>query len=79
MGFFSLGQSLKPVGDFIEALFPGAFRHTGIHIGVFVGLTGDRRLQVLVGGADGLTGRRIACLFEKFEVAVGMAGLAFRG
>ena len=49
--------------------------HARIHIGVFVGLAGDRRLEVLVGLADRLTGRGIAAP-QELEVAVGMAGLA---
>ena len=51
----------------------------GIHVGVFVGLAGNGRRQIVVGRADRQAGGRIAEGFEEFEVAVGMAGLAFGG
>jgi len=44
-----------------------------------VGFTGDRRLQVGNGITDRFAGGRIAALFEVLEVAVRVAGFAFRG
>src|SRR5205807_707777 len=45
----------------------------------FVGFARDRSLEVGVGGADRLAGGRIAHFFQIFQMAMGMAGLAFGG
>src|SRR5262249_43413418 len=74
-----LGQGLEPVRDLLETLVAGGFRHAGIHVGVLVGLAGDRRLQVEVGRADRLTGRGVADRLEELEMAMSVAGLALRG
>ena len=74
--FLGLGQGFKPVGDFVEAFFPGALGHAGVHVGIFVSFTGDGGAQILGGGADGLAGGRVACLLEKFKMTMSMAGLA---
>ena len=74
-----LRQGLEPVGDLVEAFLAGGARHARIHVGVFVRLAGDRGLQVVGGAADRQAGGRIADFFEKFEMAVRMAGLAFGG
>src|SRR5690606_2575640 len=79
MALLSLGQRLEPFGDFLEALFAGGLGHARIHVGVFVSLAGDRRLQVLGGRADRLAGGRVADLGEEFQMAMGMAGLALGG
>ncbi len=42
-------------------------------------LAGDRRAEIVGGAADRLAGRRVADFLEIFEVAMGMAGFAFRG
>ena len=76
MRFLGLGEGLEPVGDLVEAFLAGGARHARIHIGVFVGLAGDRGAQIIAGAADRLAGRRVADLFEIFEMTVRMAGLA---
>ena len=63
-GVALLGASerLEPVGDLVEALFAGGLGEARVHLGVLVGLAGDRRLEVLLGVADGLArwrGRRL--------------------
>ena len=37
VGTLRFGQSLEPVGDFIEAFIASGFCHAWIHVGVFVG------------------------------------------
>src|SRR6185437_3348614 len=76
---FGLGQGLEPVGDFVKAFRASGFGHARIHVGVFVGLARDRRLQIGVGGADRLAGGRIAHFLQIFQMAVRMTGLAFGG
>src|SRR5579871_3038868 len=79
MGLLGLGQGLEPVGDLVKAFVARGLGHARIHVGVFVGLAGDARLEVGVGGADRLAGGRIAHFLEIFKVAVGVAGFAFGG
>src|SRR5665213_1367548 len=79
MRLLGLGEGLEPVGDLFEAFLAGGARHAGIHVGIFVGLAGDSGIQIVVGRADRLAGRRVADVLEIFEMAVGMAGLAFCG
>ncbi len=79
MGLLSLRQGLEPVGDLVEAFAARGLGHARIHVGVFVGFARDRRLEIEVGGADRLAGRRIADFFQIFQMAMGMAGLAFGG
>src|SRR6267154_713489 len=38
------GERLEPVGDLVEAFLAGGAGHARIHVGVFVGLAGDRGL-----------------------------------
>ena len=78
MGPFRLGQGLEPVGDLVEALVPRRLRHPRIHVGVLVGLTGDGGFQIVAGGADRQSGRRVADALHVLQVAVGMARLALR-
>src|SRR5229473_778892 len=44
-----LGERLEPVGDLVEAFLAGGAGHARIHVGVFVGLAGERVLQILLG------------------------------
>ena len=74
-----LGQRLEPVGDFVETLFTGGFRHAGIHVGVFMRFTGNRGLQVIRGATDGQSGGRVTNLLQVLQMTVRMTGLAFRG
>ena len=53
--------------------------HARVHVGVLVGLAGDRRLEVLAGRADRQPGGRVAHRLEVLEVAVRVTGLAFGG
>ena len=55
-----LGQRLEPIGDFVKALFAGRTRHSRIHVGIFMGFAGDRRLEVVSGLADRQARSRIA-------------------
>src|SRR5690606_31739043 len=63
-GVALLGASkrLEPLGDLREALLASGLREARVHLGVLVGLTGDRRLEVVLRRADRLTGRRVAHL-----------------
>ena len=75
MGFFGLTQRLEPVGNLVEALLARSAGHTRIHVSVFVGLAGDRRLKVVGGTADRLAGCRITGLRQELEMAKRMARL----
>ena len=74
-----LGQRLEPIGDLVEAFLARGPRHARIHVGVFVGLARDRRLEVQPGVADRLAGRGIADALQVVEVAMRVAGLALGG
>src|SRR6266436_7431410 len=71
-----LGERLEPVGDLVEAFPAGNARHARIHVGVFVGLAGDRGLEVVAGQTDRLAGRRVVHFLEIFEMTVRVPGLA---
>jgi hypothetical protein len=73
-----LARGLEPVGDLVEAFGTGVFRHARVHVGVLVGLAGNGGLQVIGGRAEGQAGGGVAALLEILEVAVRVAGLAFR-
>src|SRR6266571_1008806 len=45
VGLLGLGERLEPVGDLVEAFLAGGTRHARVHVGVLVGLAGDRGLQ----------------------------------
>ena len=79
MRTLGLGQSLEPIGDFVEAFLACGAGHTRVHVGVFVGFTCDCSLQVVRGRADRQTGRRVSGFFQVLKVAVGMAGFTFGG
>src|SRR6476660_3409332 len=70
------GEGLEPLGDLLEALVTRGLREAGVHLGVLVRLAGDRRLQVVGGGAHGHAGHRVADLGEEVEVAERVTGLA---
>src|SRR4051794_33542497 len=59
------GQGLEPFGDVLEALVAGGLREARVHLRVLVGLTGDGRLQVVGGGADGHVGDGVADLGQE--------------
>src|SRR4029077_146159 len=71
-----LGERLEPVGDLVEAFLAGHARHARIRVGVFVGLAGDRGLEVVAGRTDRLAGRRGVHFLEIFEMTVRVPGLA---
>ena len=79
MRFLGAGKRFKPLGDLIEAFCARGFGETGIHFGVFVGLTGDRGLQVRFGIAYGQPRCRITDFGNVFHVAEGMSCFAFGG
>ena len=79
MLLFSVGDRLEDHRDLVETFFPRGLGHIGIHVGVFMGFTGNRGLEIVGGRADGLAGGGIAGLFQIFEMTMGMAGLAFGG
>src|SRR5260221_14112104 len=74
-----LGERLEPVGDLGEAFLACGLRHAGIHVGVFVGLSGDGGLQIQARPTERKVRRRIAALLQVFEMAVGVAGFALGG
>jgi len=78
VGFFRLGQGLKPFGQFRETFGPRGLRETGIHLGVFVGLALDRRLEILFRGTDGHAGARITDFFQKIQMTKGMSSFGLR-
>src|ERR1700690_856937 len=70
-------QRLEPLRDLLEALVARRAGKARVHLGVLVGLAGDRRLQVVGGRADGDTRHRVADFGEEVEVAERVAGLTF--
>src|SRR6185295_10788145 len=72
-------ERLEPLGDLLEALFARGLGEARVHLGVLVGLAGDRRLQVLLAVADRLARRRVADLPQVLEVTVRVPGLALGG
>src|ERR1044072_6845766 len=79
VALLGLRQGLEPLGDLGQALLARSAGHARVHVGVLVRLARDRGLEVGRGRTDRQAGRRIAAHFEEFEMAVRMAGLAFRG
>src|SRR3954454_4344122 len=79
MRLLGLRQGLEPIGDLVETFLARGPRHAGIHVGVFVRLAGDRRLEVARRRTDRQTGRGIADFLEELEMTVRMAGLALGG
>src|SRR5579883_2232511 len=70
------GKGLEPLGDLVEALLAGGLGEARVHLGVLVGLAGDRRLEVVGRRAHRHTGHGVADLGEEVEVAEGVARLA---
>src|SRR5207248_4352659 len=68
---------LEPFRDLLEALVARSTRETRVHLGVLVGLTGHRRLQVVGGRSDRDARDGVADLGEEVEVPEGVSGLAF--
>src|SRR5208283_4019376 len=79
MGLFGLGQGFEPVGDLGKALFASGFGHAGVHVGVFVCLTGDGRSKIGCRVAHGQVRGWVADRLQIVQVAMRVAGLAFRG
>src|SRR6185312_6450135 len=79
MRALGLGQGLEPVGHLVKTFVARGLGHARVHVGVLVGLAGDRALEVGVGLAERQAGGGVAALFQVFEVAMGVAGLAFGG
>src|SRR6476619_2453930 len=50
------GHRCDPLGALLEAFLSGRLGEPRVHLGVLVGLAGDRRLEVVGGRADGLVG-----------------------
>src|SRR6185503_14922054 len=71
-----LGERLEPIGDLVEAFLASGACHAWIDVGVFVGLAGDRVLEIVAGPADRLADREIAHFLEIFEMAMRVPGLA---
>src|ERR1700741_897722 len=71
------GERLEPLRDLVEALVARGLGEAGVHLGLLVGLALDRRLQVVLGGADGAARRRGADLGQEGEWAERVAGLTF--
>ncbi len=69
-------QRLEPLRDLFEALVARGASETGVHLGVLIGLTGNRRLQVVGGGAHGNSRHGIADFGEEVEVTERVPGLA---
>src|SRR6516164_5970034 len=69
------GQRLEPFGDLLEPLVPGRLREAGVHLGVLVGLSFDRRLQVVRGRADRDACDGVTDLTEEVEVTEGVPRL----
>src|SRR5579862_8786084 len=69
VGLLGPGQGLEPLGDLLESLVAGRLREARVHLGVLVGLALDRRLQVVLGGADLRAGDGVAALLQEVEVA----------
>src|SRR4051812_12154978 len=70
------GERLEPLRDLVETLVARSASEARVHLGVLVRLTRDRRLQVVRGGADWLTGHRVAGGGEEVEVTERVPGLA---
>ena len=79
MRLLGAGQRLEPLRQLVEALVARGLGHTGVHLGVLVGLAVHRGLEVLLGAADGVAGGGVADRFEEVEMAEGVARLGLGG
>ena len=77
MRFLRLGQGFEPVGDFIKPFFPSGFCHTRIHVRVFVSFARNCRFKIKRRGTNGLASRRVAGLFQEFQMSVHDPGFPF--
>src|SRR6185436_16783690 len=73
-----LGERLEPLRELREALVTRGLRHARVHLRVLVRLAGHRGLEVQLGLADRLAGRRIADLLQEIEMTEGVPGLRIR-
>src|SRR5262245_6164289 len=80
VGVRALGlcERLEPVRNLAEAFVARRLGHTGIHVGVFMRLAGDRGLQILARASDREIGRRIPAGLHVLEVPMSMSRFAFR-
>ena len=78
MALLGFCQGFEPICNFVESFVACRTRHARIHIRIFVRFTGNRRFQIIGSTADGLACRGIAGFFEVLQMAVSVAGLAFR-
>src|SRR3546814_1550161 len=63
--------------DVALPIFAGGAGHTGIHVGIFVGFTRNRRLQIGAGVADRHIGSRIATTrLQELQMAMRVARFA---
>jgi hypothetical protein len=72
------GERFEPVRHFAEPIFPGGFRHAGIHVSVLVGFAGYGRFEIVTGGTDWKAGSRVARRFEVLQVPMRVAGFSLR-
>ena len=79
MRTFGLGEGLEPIGNLVETFITGFAGHSRIHIGVFMGLAGNRRFEVVRGRTNGLASCGIAGFLKIFEMAVRVTGFTFGG
>src|SRR5713101_2269806 len=77
MTLLGAGERLEPLSDLVEVLVTRGAGEPGVHLGVLVGLAGDRRLQVVGRRADGHTGHRVADLRQEVEVTERVSRLTF--
>src|SRR5258705_13131692 len=75
VALLGFGQGFEPISDFVEAFLARSPRHARIHVGVFMGLAGDGRGEVLVGRADRLSRGGGANPFWEFRISVAVPGL----
>src|SRR6516164_9338601 len=72
-----LRERFEPVGDLSETFLARGLRHSRVHVGVLVGLAGNRCLQVQACLTNRKTGGRVTYRLEIFEMAVRVTSLAF--
>src|SRR5438105_11939161 len=78
VALLSAREGFEPLRNLFEALVTSGAREPRVHLGVLVGLAGDRGLQVVLGRPHGDTRHRVADLGEEVEVAERVPGLALR-
>ena len=78
MALLGFCQGFEPICDFVKTFVARRTRHARIHIRVFVGFASDRRFQIVGSTADRLARGGIAGFFKILQMAMSVAGLAFR-